>query len=126
MPVVQLWGSGQVRREFLYVDDMAAACLHLMQLNQTTLERFIEPRCRHINIGTGADISIFELAQIVQQCVGFTGDIAFDASMPDGAPRKLLDISKMTQLGWQAKVNLYEGVRLTYQWMLQHQDNLRG
>lgn len=106
---VVLWGSGKPRREFLHVDDLASACLLL-------LERYSDPA--PINIGTGDDITIRELAEIVAEVVGFRGDIVQDVSKPDGTPRKLLDVSRLRALGWEPRVNLYDGVRLTYEWYL--------
>lgn len=104
---VVVWGSGNPRREFLFVDDLACALVLLMQ-------RYEESDI--INIGTGEDISILELAQLIKEVVGFTGDLVFDASMPDGTPRKLLDVSKMSALGWRAEVGLEEGLAQTVAW----------
>ncbi len=108
-PGVILWGTGQPKREFLYVDDLADACVWLMRNYEGT---------DLINIGTGEDKSIRELAEIAKAVVGFTGGLAFDASKPDGMPRKLLDVSKLNALGWQAETRVEEGLRKTYQWYL--------
>lgn len=104
---VTVWGTGTPRREFLHVDDMARACLHL-------LEHYHEPE--PINIGVGEDLTIRELAELVAEIVGFDGDIEFDTSKPDGTPRKLLDVSKIHALGWKARIGLREGLADTYRW----------
>ena len=101
-----VWGSGNPRREFLYVDDLADACVHLME------QGYAGPL---VNIGTGEDVTIRELAQTVMEAVGFTGDIVFDASKPDGTPRKLLDVGRLSSLGWRARTPLREGIGLAYQ-----------
>ncbi|UYY80864.1 GDP-L-fucose synthase [Arthrobacter sp. YA7-1] len=106
-PVVTNWGTGMPRREFLHVDDMASACLHL-------LENYDGPG--QINVGTGMDVTIKELAEIVANSVGFSGDIKWDTSKPDGTPRKLLDVSKLSEAGWSASIGLEEGVRSTVDW----------
>jgi GDP-L-fucose synthase len=108
---VVVWGTGAPRREFLHVDDMADACLHLMQVYD---EEEI------VNIGVGADLSIAELAAMVGRAVGYRGRIAFDASKPDGTPRKLLDVSKLHATGWRARIGLEEGIASTYAWYLGH------
>jgi GDP-L-fucose synthase len=110
-PHVALWGTGTPRREFLHVDDLARACLVLM-------ERYDSPEI--INVGAGEDISIAELASLVGEAVGYSGAVEFDTSRPDGAPRKLLDVTRVTELGWRAQINLREGVRRTYEWYVQH------
>jgi GDP-L-fucose synthase len=104
-PCVYVWGTGKPRREFLYVDDLADACLHLMANYSGS-----EP----VNIGVGKDISIEELAQLIRAVVGYEGDIVYDTSKPDGTPRKLLDVSRLRDLGWQAKIPLKEGIEQTY------------
>lgn len=111
-PRVILWGTGQPKREFLYVDDLAHACVWLMENYEGT---------ELINIGTGEDKSIGELAEIAKAVVGFEGELVFDASKPDGMPRKLLDVSKLKSLGWQAETRVEEGLRKTYQWYLNKQ-----
>jgi GDP-L-fucose synthase len=109
-----LGGTGKARREFLYVDDMAAACIHVMRLPKSTYDQHTEPMLSHIHVGFGEDISIAELAGVVAEVVGFKGQIEFDTTRPDGAPRKLLDSSRPNKLGWQPQVGLEEGLRLAY------------
>ncbi len=116
-PAVTLWGSGTPLREFLHVDDLADACLFL-------LRHYEEPDI--INIGVGEDISIAGLAELVRDIVGFEGAIEYDASKPDGTPRKLVDTTKINALGWKAKTGLREGVQATYTWFLDNVDHLRG
>ena len=111
---VVVWGTGKALREFLYVDDMAAACVHVMRLPKNEYEQQTEPMLSHINVGSGDDISIGDLAKIVADIVGFDGQIVFDTSRPDGTPRKLLDSSRLNDLGWQPQVGLEEGLRLAY------------
>ncbi|KAA6183869.1 GDP-L-fucose synthase [Thiohalocapsa marina] len=123
---VEVWGSGRPRREFLHVDDMAAACLHVMGLDRETWRDHTDPRCSHINVGTGEDVTIAELARAIADVVGFDGQIRFDPAKPDGAPRKLLDVSRLRALGWQAVIGLREGLKHTYDWFLNNQDRLRG
>ena len=106
---VIVWGSGTPKREFLYSDDLASACLFL-------LEKFNEDS--HINVGTGTDLSIADLAQTIAEVVGFDGEIQFDASKPDGTPRKLLDVSKLSALGWKSSIKLKDGIQKTYDWFL--------
>jgi GDP-L-fucose synthase len=113
-PEVVIWGSGKPMREFLYVDDMAAACVHVMNLDHDTYARHTDPMHSHINVGTGEDVTIADLARLVGEVVGYRGRIGFDTSKPDGTPRKLLDVSKLTQLGWQASTPLPEGLRNAY------------
>ena len=110
MPEVVLWGTGTPKREFLYVDDLADACLFAMQSYED------EP---FLNVGTGQDLAICDLAELVAETVGFTGRITWDTSMPDGTPRKLLDVSCLSALGWQAKTSLPAGIRQTYRWYLE-------
>ncbi len=114
---VVVWGSGTPRREFLHVDDLADACLFLMQNYE---------RDDIINVGVGEDISILELAALVQRAVGFAGRIVLDPSKPDGTPRKLLDVSRLHALGWHARIGLEDGIRETYQWYLAHAGEARG
>ena len=113
-PSVAIWGSGTPKREFLYVDDMAAACVHIMNLDKTTYNQHTQPMLSHINVGCGYDITIKELAEAVGKTVGYQGEITFDPSKPDGAPRKLMDSSRLNALGWQAKVGLEQGLALAY------------
>ena len=114
-PSVSIWGSGTPRREFLYVDDMAAASVFVMNLPPAIYLQHTQPMLSHINVGFGSDVTIAELAQAVGQTVGYQGTIEFDSSKPDGAPRKWMDSSRLNALGWQAKVNLERGLSLAYQ-----------
>ena len=112
---VAIWGTGTPRREFLYVDDMAAASVHVMQLSKAIYDQHTSPMQSHINVGSGADVTIAEVAQAIAQTVGFKGQIEFDITKPDGAPRKLMDSSRLNALGWQAKVGLHQGLAVAYQ-----------
>jgi GDP-L-fucose synthase len=114
-PSVAIWGTGTPRREFLYVDDMAAASVHAMQLPKATYDQHTSPMQSHINVGSGSDVTIAEVAQTIAQTVGYTGQIEFDTSKPDGAPRKWMDSSRLNALGWQAKVDLQHGLAAAYQ-----------
>ncbi|WP_017942519.1 MULTISPECIES: GDP-L-fucose synthase [unclassified Thioalkalivibrio] len=111
---VTVWGSGTPRREFLHVDDMAAACVHVMNLDHATYEEHTQPMLSHINVGTGQDLPIADLAKLVARVVGFEGELRFDTSRPDGTPRKLLDVSRLTALGWKARIELEEGLAGAY------------
>ncbi|MTW23204.1 GDP-L-fucose synthase [Allochromatium palmeri] len=124
-PSVTVWGSGTPRREFLHVDDMAAACLHVMDLDPDTWRTQVDPRCSHLNVGTGVDVTIAELAHMVAEVVGFQGQLVFDPSKPDGTPRKLLDVTRLRDLGWTAAIDLTDGIRQTYHWFLEHQGQIR-
>ena len=115
LPEVAIWGSGRPMREFLYVDDMAAACVHVMNLPKASYERHTQPMLSHINVGYGSDLTIADLTRNVVDTVGYAGQIRFDASKPDGTPRKLMDSSRLHKLGWHAKVDLPTGLALTYQ-----------
>lgn len=119
------WGSGKPMREFLHVNDMAAASIYVMELNQATYADNTQEMLSHINVGTGVDCTIRELVETVAKVVGFEGSIAFDATKPDGAPRKLMDVSRLKDLGWQYKTSLEQGLTETYQWFLENQDNFR-
>ncbi len=112
---VAIWGTGTPRREFLYVEDMAAASVHVMQLPKTTYDQHTTPMQSHINVGSGSDVTIAEVAQTIAETVGFTGQIEFDTSKPDGAPRKWMDSSRLNALGWHAKVDLQHGLVAAYQ-----------
>jgi len=111
---VTIWGTGTPKREFLYVDDMAEACIFLMNLSKKIYERHVEPMQSHLNAGYGSDISIAELAAMVANIVGYHGEVIYDGEMPDGTPRKVMDSSKLHQAGWMAKVDLHSGLNLTY------------
>ncbi|MDR6414880.1 GDP-L-fucose synthase [Pseudarthrobacter sulfonivorans] len=115
--VVTNWGTGSPRREFLHVDDMAAACLHLM-------EKYDGPS--QVNVGTGSDVTIQELASLVASAVGYKGEIAWDATKPDGTPRKLLDVSKLADAGWSASIGLEEGIRTTVEWFRENSLSVRS
>jgi len=122
---IAVWGSGRPMREFLHVDDMAEACLFVMNLNRETYAQHTTPMLSHINVGTGTDASIAELARLVAGVTSFHGRITFDASKPDGAPRKLMNVSRLAALGWQAKIGLREGIEDTYRWFLNNAADLR-
>ncbi len=113
-PEVLIWGTGAPMREFLYVDDMAEACLHIMELDPDSYARNTQPMLSHINIGTGEDLSIRELAKTIGDVVGYQGRIAFDTTKPDGTPRKLMDVARMKSLGWRPQVGLRDGLALAY------------
>lgn len=112
---VVIWGSGTPMREFMYVDDMAAASIHVMQLDQEVYRAHTETMLSHINVGTGEDTKIGDLARLIGKTVGYAGRIVFDSSKPDGTPRKLLDVSKLKALGWSARTPLHQGLQLAYQ-----------
>jgi GDP-L-fucose synthase len=126
VPSVTLWGTGNPRREFLHVDDMADASLFVMDLPRATYDANTSPMLSHINVGTGTDVSIRELAHMIAAQVGFDGTIETDPSKPDGTFRKLLDVSRLSSMGWNASIALEEGIRQTYQWYLDHQPSLRA
>jgi GDP-L-fucose synthase len=113
-PEVTIWGTGAPMREFLYVDDMAEACLHIMELDSETYARNTHPMLSHINIGTGEDLAIRDLAVTIGEVVGYGGQIVFDTSKPDGTPRKLMDVRRMQSLGWRPQVGLHDGLALAY------------
>jgi GDP-L-fucose synthase len=123
---VTIWGSGKPRREFLHVDDMAAASIHVMELDPETYWSTASPMMSHINVGSGMDCTIAELAQLVAEVTGFDGRIEFDRTKPDGTPRKLLDVSRLQSLGWRAAISLSEGLKDAYSWFLDHQTDFRG
>lgn len=123
---VVVWGSGTPMREFLHVDDMAAASVHVMSLDAETYRANTQPMLSHINVGTGVDCTIRELAETVARVTGFNGRLEFDASKPDGTPRKLMDVSRLAALGWTACISLEEGLRDAYGWFLNNQDQYRA
>jgi GDP-L-fucose synthase len=123
---VVVWGSGKPMREFLYVDDMAAASIYVMNLDVETYQTHTQPMLSHINVGTGQDCTIRELAETIARVTGFKGELVFDSSKPDGAPRKLMDVSRLESLGWKASMSLEEGLKHAYQWFLDNQDDFRG
>ncbi len=118
--VVTIWGSGTPMREFLHVDDMAAASIHVMELDDATFKANTQPMLSHINVGTGVDCTIRELAETVAKVTGFKGCLEFDATKPDGTPRKLMDVSRLADLGWKARISLEDGLRDAYQWYLEN------
>lgn len=124
---VTVWGTGAPRREFLHVDDMADACTFVMNLPEEAVRcDFLDyPRPAFVNVGTGCDVTIGELAEMVRQVVGFAGELRFDTDKPDGTPRKLLDVSRLSALGWRARVGLREGLESTYRWFLEHHEGGR-
>ncbi|MEM9571929.1 MAG: GDP-L-fucose synthase [Pseudomonadota bacterium] len=122
--VVTVWGSGNPMREFLHVDDMAAASVHVMNLDRETYAENTEPMLSHINVGTGVDCTIRELAETMAKVTGFAGALEWDASKPDGTPRKLMDVSKLERLGWKAQISLKDGLSSTYEWFSEHRDRL--
>lgn len=122
---VVAWGSGKPMREFLYVDDMAAASIHVMNLSDGLYTANTQDMLSHINVGTGVDCTIRELVETVAKVVEFKGEIEFDSTKPDGAPRKLMDVSRLKSLGWESSISLEEGLRKTYAWFLLNQDNFR-
>ena len=123
---VVIWGSGTPRREFLHVDDMAAACVHVMELDEAVLRDHTRPMLSHINVGTGEDCTIRELAETVARVTGFTGRLVFDTDKPDGAPRKLLDVSRLAALGWRPQIGLEEGLCDAYAWYVENRADVRG
>jgi GDP-L-fucose synthase len=114
-PSVTVWGTGTPKREFLYVDDMALASIHVMNLDKLTYDQHTHPMLSHINVGYGSDVSIMELVELIAETIGYQGEIRFDHSKPDGTPRKLMDSKRLNSLGWQAKVDLKVGLALAYQ-----------
>jgi GDP-L-fucose synthase len=124
-PEVVIWGSGKPMREFLHVDDMAAASVHVMNLEAAVWQTHTQPTMSHINVGTGVDCTIRELAETMARVVGFKGRLFFDVSKPDGTPRKLLDVYRAKALGWHANTQLEEGMRDTYRWFLSNAEKLR-
>jgi GDP-L-fucose synthase len=125
-PSVTIWGSGKPKREFVHVDDLAEACLHVMALPRETLAAATEPMCSHLNVGTGQDLTIAELAQMIADTVGYRGRLEFDTGKPDGTPRKLLDVSKLAALGWKARIDLRSGLTQTYDWYAGQANRVRG
>ena len=122
---IVIWGTGKPMREFLHVDDMAAACVHVMELDSETYQANTQPMLSHINVGTGVDCTIGELAKTIADVTGFSGQLSFDASKPDGAPRKLMDVSRLKALGWQASISLEDGLRDAYDWYVSNVEQAR-
>lgn len=124
-PEVTIWGTGTPLREFLHVDDMAEAALFVLDLPRDILAAHTQPMLSHINVGSGREIPIADLARLVARITGFTGTIRFDPSQPDGTPRKLMDVKRLANMGWSAKIGLEEGVTGTWKWFRDHRDSLR-
>ena len=118
---VVIWGSGKPQREFLHVDDMAAACVHVMELDDEVYQAHTQPMLSHINVGTGVDCSIRELAETIARVTEYQGELIFDSSKPDGTPRKLMDVSRLKALGWQSSISLEDGLRDAYRWFVENQ-----
>lgn len=117
---VTVWGTGRSKREFLHVDDMATACIHVMNVPQDQFTSVVaSPMCSHVNVGSGRDVTIGELAGIIAKVVGFKGGIRFDCSKPDGAPRKLMDVTRLRSLGWEYSLELEKGICETYEWFFE-------
>ena len=121
---VKVWGSGSPMREFLFVDDMASASIFVMNLGKEIYSKYSSPMLSHINVGTGTDVTIRELATSIREVVGFSGEIVFNPSQPDGTPRKLLDVGKLSQMGWNFEVSLRDGLERTYKWFLENFNHL--
>lgn len=124
-PSVSIWGSGNARREFMHVDDLASACLHLMRLPASTYWDGLDPMCSHINIGTGVDCSIRELAELLQNISGFQGALVFDSSQPEGTLLKRLDVSKLSDMEFSANINLENGLAQTWHWYEQNNPSVQ-
>lgn len=122
---VVIWGSGSPKREFLHVDDMAAASIYVMGLSSSIYASNTSPMLSHINVGTGEDCSIKELAEVIKRVVGFDGQLIFDESKPDGAPRKLMNVDRIKALGWRYSIDFKRGLAETYEWFLQNQHSFR-
>jgi GDP-L-fucose synthase len=115
---VVVWGTGNAMREFLYVDDMATASLFVLELDEEVYQSNTKPMLSHINVGTGKDVTIKKLAETMKDVVGFKGKLTFDITKPDGAPRKLIDVTRLENMGWKYSVDLKEGLEKTYRWFL--------
>lgn len=122
---VVAWGSGKPMREFLYVDDMASASIHVMNLDKSIYDANTEPMLSHINVGSGVDCTIRQLVETVAEVVGFEGEVKFDATKPDGTPRKLMNVERLKSLGWNDSISLKKGLNLTYSWFLSNESNIR-
>lgn len=125
-PEVVVWGTGRPKREFLHVDDMAEASVFVMNLDKETYDANTQEMLSHINVGTGVDCTIAELAHTLAKVVEFKGSVIFDTTKPDGAPRKLMDVSRLGEMGWHAQISLEDGLRTTYAWFLEHQSDIRS
>ena len=123
---VVIWGSGKAMREFLHVDDMAAASVHVMELDQAAYQEATQPMLSHINVGTGVDCTIRTLAETIASVTGFRGRLTFDSNKPDGAPRKLMDVARLKSLGWEASITLEDGLRNAYGWYVANVEQARS
>ena len=123
---VTIWGTGQPLRELLHVNDMADACVYVMNLDKGKLQNSDPSEPSHINVGSGEEVSIADMANLIANVVGFTGEIAFDTTKPDGTPRKLLDVSRLNSLGWKSMIGLQDGLQSTYQWFCENSEQLRA
>ena len=117
-----MWGTGKAMREFLYVDDMAAASLFVLELDEKTYQDNTQPMLSHINIGTGVEVTIREMVETMIEVIGFKGELIFDTTKPDGPPRKLIDVSRLKNMGWEYNMDLKEGLMKTYEWYLNEED----
>lgn len=117
---VVIWGSGTPKREFLHVDDMAAACLHVMNIDAEVYQANTQPMLSHINVGTGIDVTIRELAELLAEVAGYKGKVVFDSSKPDGTPRKLMNVDRLADLGWRYQIDLRQGLQSAYDWYVEH------
>ncbi len=126
IPEVLVWGSGKPMREFLHVDDMAAASIYVMNASKEVYQSCTQEMLSHINVGTGVDCTIAEMALTMAKVTGYKGEVKFDATKPDGAPRKLMNVDTLKNLGWTYSIDLEQGLAATYEWFLQHQDDFRG
>ena len=115
-----VWGTGNAKREFLYVDDMAQASLFILELDERIYKANTQPMLSHINIGTGVDLSIREMAETMKKVINYKGRIVYETSRPDGPPRKLTDVSRLSQMGWKYTVDLKKGLEKTYEWYLEN------
>lgn len=122
---IYIWGSGQPMREFLHVDDMASAAIYVLNLPPEVYRSNTSPMLSHINVGSGNEVSIADLAILISDIVGYSGKIKFDSSKPDGAPRKLMDVSRLSAMGWRSKIELREGLLDSYNWFVDNNDNFR-
>ncbi|MDD9810638.1 MAG: GDP-L-fucose synthase [Gammaproteobacteria bacterium] len=125
-PQVRVWGSGDAKRDFLHVDDLADACIHVMQLSDDAYAACTSPQQSHLNIGSGAEVTVAACAELIRDATGYTGDIVFDSDQPDGAPRKLLDTSIFDNLGWRARIKLADGIAETCRWFQEHRADARA
>lgn len=122
---VEIWGSGKAKREFLHVDDLAEGCIFYMNIDRELLSSFLKKNISYINIGSGKDIEIIELAKIIQDISGFKGELVFNKEMPDGTPQKVLDITRMKELGWENRISLREGLEDTYSWFQDNRESIK-